>query len=191
MYSLLFKIAVVALIGFLAIVAYAFIPGEKQKFTGDEKTIYDFQVNTLEGEAVKLEKFKGKKLLIVNVASECGYTPQYKGLEELSRKYKDKLTVIGFPANNFGRQEPGTSTEIREFCTKNYGVTFPMMEKISVKGDDMHPLYRWLSNKSANGSCDQAPTWNFCKYLIDENGKVMQYFSNKVEPLSDQIVSLL
>src|ERR1043165_6380917 len=152
MYSLLFKIAAIVFLGLLAVLAYAAVPSPKQKFEGSEKSVFDFTVKSLEGEETSLSKYKGKKLLIVNVASECGYTPQYKGLQQLSEKYKDKLTVIGFPANNFGKQEPGSSTEIRQFCTKNYGVTFPMMEKISVKGEDMHPLYRWLSDKSANGS---------------------------------------
>src|SRR5436190_3646867 len=115
-------------------------------------SIYDFPLRTLEGDSTSLAKYKGKKMLIVNVASECGYTPQYTNLEELYKKYSDKLVVIGFPANNFGAQEPGSATEIREFCTKNYGVTFPIMEKISVKGDDMHPLYKWLSNKEENGT---------------------------------------
>jgi len=130
-------------------------------------------------------------MLIVNVASECGYTYQYKNLQALHEKYGDKVTVIGFPANNFGGQEPGNNGEIRTFCTKNYGVTFPMMEKISVKGSDMHPLYVWLSTKAENGTCDEAPKWNFGKYLIDENGKVIKYFGSKTDPLSEDIVSLL
>ena len=121
------------------------------------KSIYDFKLKTLDGEEITLAKFKGKKMLLVNVASECGYTPQYKPLQALHEKYKDKLVVIGFPANNFGKQEPGNSTEIKEFCTKNYGVTFQMMEKISVKGEDAHPLYKWLSNKEENGTCSDAP----------------------------------
>lgn len=155
------------------------------------KSIYDFKVKTLDGQELSLSKYKGKKMLIVNVASECGYTPQYKNLQALSEQYKDKLVVVGFPANNFGGQEPGSSSEIRSFCTKNYGVTFPMMEKISVKGGDMHPLYKWLSTKEENGSCSEAPTWNFCKYLIDENGKVLKFFNSKTDPLSKDITSLL
>jgi glutathione peroxidase len=154
-------------------------------------SIYDFQLKTLEGDSTSLAKYKGKKMLIVNVASECGYTPQYTNLEALYKKYSDKLVVIGFPANNFGAQEPGSATEIRQFCTKNYGVTFPIMAKISVKGDDMHPLYKWLSTKEENGTCNDAPKWNFCKYLIDENGKIIKYFGSKVDPLSEEITSLL
>lgn len=153
--------------------------------------LYKFKLKTIDGQEITLEKFKGKKLLLVNVASECGYTPQYKGLQELYDKYKDKLMVIGFPANNFGGQEPGTAAEIKGFCQKNYGVTFQMMDKISVKGDDMHPLYKWLSNKEENGVTGDAPKWNFCKYLIDEKGNIIKYFSSKVDPMSEEITSLL
>lgn len=154
-------------------------------------SIYDFKLKTLDGKEITLAKFKGKKMLIVNVASECGYTPQYKNLQALNEKYGNKVVIIGFPANNFGGQEPGSSSEIKTFCTKNYGVTFQMMEKISVKGNDMHPLYKWLSSKNENGNCDEAPGWNFCKYLVDENGKIIKFFPSKVDPLSDDITSLL
>src|SRR5687768_14811399 len=123
------------------------------------KSIYDFNLRTIDGQEISLSKFKGKKMLIVNVASECGYTPQYKGLQELHEKHGDKVVVIGFPSNDFGGQEPGTETEIKSFCQKNYGVTFQMMEKIKVKGNDRHPLYMWLSNKEENGSCDESPNW--------------------------------
>jgi glutathione peroxidase len=155
------------------------------------KTIYDFEMKTLDGKNISLSKFKGKKMLIVNVASECGYTPQYKGLEELYKKYGNKVTVIGIPSNDFGGQEPGSAEEIQSFCQKNYGVTFPIMEKVSVKGKDMHPLYRWLSSKADNGVTDESPNWNFCKYLIDENGKVIKFFKSKTEPMSEEITSLL
>lgn len=153
--------------------------------------LYTFKVKTLAGEEITLDKFKGKKLLLVNVASECGYTGQYKNLQALHEKYKDKLVVIGFPANNFGGQEPGSAAEIKGFCEKNYGVTFQMMDKISVKGDDAHPLYKWLSNKEENGVCSDAPKWNFCKYLIDEKGNIVKYFSSKVDPMSEEITGLL
>lgn len=156
-----------------------------------QKSVHDFSLNTIEGKELKLSSLKGKKLLLVNVASQCGFTPQYKNLQALSDKYKDKLVVIGFPANNFGSQEPGTNSEIKSFCTKNYGVTFTMMEKISVAGEDMHPLYKFLSSKELNGSVDKAPNWNFCKYLVDENGKVLKFFSSRVDPLSEEITSLL
>jgi glutathione peroxidase len=154
-------------------------------------SIYDFTMKTLDGQDLSLSKFKGKKMLIVNVASECGYTYQYKNLQALHEKYGDKVAVIGFPANNFGSQEPGNSTEIKQFCTKNYGVTFQMMEKISVKGNDIHPLYKWLSSKEQNGVCDDAPKWNFCKYLIDEDGKIIKFFGSRTDPMSEDITSLL
>lgn len=165
----------------------------RQPETLQEKAgeIYQFTLRTLEGQELSLSRFKGKKMLIVNVASECGYTPQYKNLQKLHEMYGEKLAVIAFPSNDFGGQEPGTREEIRSFCTKNYGVTFQMMEKISVKGKDMAPLYKWLSSKEENGSCDEAPKWNFCKYLIDENGKVLKFFSSKTDPLSEELTALL
>ena len=155
------------------------------------KSIYDIQVNTIEGEATTLATFKGKKMLIVNVASKCGFTPQYADLQEFSEQYKDKVTVLGFPANNFGGQEPGTNDEIKEFCTKNYGVSFPMFEKISVKGDDMHELYRWLSSTEENGWNDKAPNWNFCKYLIGEDGKLLKFYSSQVNPMGEEVLGEL
>lgn len=157
----------------------------------NEKSIYDFKLKTIEGQELSLSKFKGKKILIINCASECGFTPQYKNLQALHEKYGSKLVLLGFPANNFGGQEPGTGAEIKTFCTKNYGVTFQMMEKISVKGNDMHDLYKFLSTKDLNGTCNDAPNWNFCKYLIDENGKIVKFFSSKVDPLSKEITDLL
>lgn len=159
--------------------------------SGSKMSIYDFKMKTLDGQDLSLSIFKGKKILIVNTASECGYTPQYKNLQALHEKYGNKVVVIGFPANNFGGQEPGTSKEIKTFCTKNYGVTFQMMDKVSVKGSDMTPLYKWLSTKEENGTCDDAPSWNFCKYLIDEKGNVVKFFSSKVDPMSNEIISLL
>ncbi|MBK9283278.1 MAG: glutathione peroxidase [Sphingobacteriaceae bacterium] len=168
----------------------SFTPFKKNHPSGG-KNVYDFKIKTIDGESISLSKYKGKKLLLVNVASECGYTPQYKDLQALYEKYNDKLVVIGFPANNFGAQEPGDNKQIKNFCTSTYGVTFPMMEKISVKGDDTHPLYQFLKNKDENGCCNDAPVWNFCKYLIDENGKVIKFFNSKVTPLSDEITSLL
>lgn len=156
-----------------------------------KKGIYSFKVEALEGGKIDFSKFKGKKILIVNTASKCGYTPQYKGLEELHQKYKDKLVIVGFPANNFGGQEPGTNTEIKEFCTKNYGVSFTMAAKVSVKGEDMAPIYKWLCNKTKNGVMDAEIKWNFGKFLIDENGKLLNYFSSKVEPMSEEITSKL
>jgi glutathione peroxidase len=155
------------------------------------QSIYDFKVDALTGGTIDLAAYKGKKILIVNTASECGYTPQYKELEALYEKYKDKLVIIGFPANNFGGQEPGTNTEIKAFCEKNYGVTFPMAAKISVKGDDMAPIYQWLTQKSQNSVLDAEIKWNFNKFLINENGKLVAYFESKVTPMSEEITSKL
>jgi glutathione peroxidase len=155
-------------------------------------SVYDFKVNALDGGGqIELTKFRGKKMLIVNTASQCGYTPQYAELEKLYQNYKTKLVVIGFPANNFGGQEPGTNSQIKEFCKKNYGVTFPMSEKVSVKGDDIDPLFRWLTSKNENGVMDAEIKWNFTKFLLDENGKLMAVFPSKVTPNSEEITKLL
>ena len=155
-----------------------------------QKSFYDFKVKDIEGKEFNLSSLKGKKVLVVNTASKCGNTPQYKQLEAIYKEYgSDKFTIVGFPANNFFKQEPGTNKEIAEFCEKNYGVTFPMMSKISVKGSDMDPLYKWLTTKSENGLKDSEVTWNFQKYLIDENGKLVDVVDPKVKPDDDKIVS--
>lgn len=148
-------------------------------------TLYDFKMNALDGKTIDFSQYKGKTLLIVNVASKCGYTPQYTDLEKLHELYGSKVTILGFPANNFGSQEPGTNAEIGEFCKKNYGVAFQMFEKISVKGEDQHPLYAWLKEKTG-----QEPTWNFCKYLVKPDGTV-KFFPSKVKPLDKEIVDAL
>ena len=135
-----------------------------------EKSFYDFKMQDIDGNEVDFDQFKGKKVLLVNVASKCGYTPQYAELQELNERYGDQVVILGFPANNFGGQEPGSNEDIKQFCTENYGVTFQMFDKVSVKGVDKHPLYRWLSDKDLNGWNDKEPSWNFCKYFIDENG---------------------
>ena len=156
------------------------------------KTLYSFKEKSLNGKEFDLSSLKGKKVLIVNTASKCGLTPQYKDLEELYKKYSsDNFVIVGFPANNFGQQEPGTNKEISEFCTLNYGVTFPMMSKISVKGDDMDPLYSWLTQKSENGLMDAPVTWNFQKFLIDENGKLVGMVPPKELPTSDRILNFI
>ena len=164
----------------------------------DKSTFYEFleanpnaKVKSIDGKEVDYTQFKGKKVLIVNTASECGYTPQYEDLEKLYQTYKDKLIILGFPANNFGGQEPGSNEEIKEFCKSKYSVTFPMFEKISVLGDDMAPLYKWLTSKDMNGWNEQQPKWNFNKYLLDENGNLIKYYSSAVIPMSDDIVSQL
>ncbi len=153
------------------------------------KSIYDFNVKSLDGKSINFADFKGKKILIVNTASKCGYTPQYESLEKLHQQYKDKLVIIGFPANNFMFQEPGSNTEIKEFCKKNYGVSFLMAEKISVKGKDTHPLYVWLTQKKYNKVSDNSVKWNFQKYLIDERGNFMEMFAPSVDPMSKEITS--
>ncbi|MDR1055393.1 MAG: glutathione peroxidase [Prevotellaceae bacterium] len=154
------------------------------------KSFYDFKVKAIDGSDFDLSGLKGKKVLVVNVASKCGLTPQYKDLEALYQQYGgDNLEIIGFPANNFGAQEPGTNAEIKEFCTTNYGVTFPMMEKISVKGDDIDPLYKWLTEKSENRVMDAPVIWNFQKFLIDENGNLVDSVHPKESPTSDKIVN--
>ena len=155
-----------------------------------QQSFYDFKVKDIDGKDFDLSSLKGKKVLVVNTASKCGFTPQYKQLESLFKTYGgDKFTIIGFPANNFMSQEPGTNKEIAEFCEKNYGVTFKMMSKISVKGDDMDPVYQWLTSKSKNGVMDSDVKWNFQKYLVDENGKLVNVFYSKVLPDDEQIVS--
>lgn len=156
-----------------------------------EKSIYDFKLNDIDGNEVDFNQFKGKKLLLVNVASKCGYTPQYADLQKLNEEYGDQVVILGFPANNFGGQEPGTNEDIKQFCSANYGVTFKMFDKISVKGADKHPLYRWLSDKDMNGWNDKEPTWNFCKYFIDENGELKKFFASSVNPMDQEIIQLI
>jgi glutathione peroxidase len=150
---------------------------------------YGFKVKTLDGGEFDFSTLKGKKVMIVNTASKCGFTPQYKELEEVYEQYKGDLVIIGFPANNFANQEPGSASEIRKFCTENYGVTFPMMAKISVKGDDMAPIYEWLTSKKENGVMDSEVKWNFQKYLIDENGKLVDVVYSKEKPDSEKIIA--
>jgi glutathione peroxidase len=156
------------------------------------KTLYDFKATTIDGKMLDLSQFKGKKVLIINTASQCGFTPQYKDLEKLHETYGDKLVLLGFPANDFGGQEPGTNTEIASFCSKNYGVKFQMMEKVKVKkGEGQSPLYQWLTSKTENGWNDQEPTWNFCKYLINEKGELVKFFPSKVGPMSEELTAAL
>lgn len=151
-------------------------------------TVYDFTVKTIDGKDVKLSKYKGKKILIVNTASKCGFTPQYKELEELSKKYAGKVTVLGFPSNSFN-QELASNEEVSSFCEKNYGVTFPLFSTVAVKGDEATPLYKFLSDKDKNGAVGEAPSWNFCKYLINEKGQVVKFYPSKVKPLSEELVA--
>ena len=155
------------------------------------KTIYDYKVESLDGGEINFADFKGKKILIVNTASDCGFTPQYADLEQLSMDYKDKLVVVGFPANNFGAQEPGTNAEIGAFCQKNYGVTFPMAAKVSVKGDDTAPIFKYLTEKDLNGVKNTSILWNFTKFLVDENGKLIDTFISTTKPTSSSITKYL
>lgn len=163
---------------------------KSKKDNGPKPTIYGFKVKTIDGAEFDFASLKGKKILIVNTASECGLTPQYKQLEEVYKKYKGmNFTIIGFPANNFGSQEPGSNSQIKEFCTKNYGVSFPMMEKVSVKGDDMCELYKWLTQKEKNGVMSSSVKWNFQKYMIDENGHLVDSVSPARKPDCNKIVN--
>jgi len=158
-------------------------------FSQSSKTLYDFTATTIDGQSFPMSQLKGKKVLIVNTASKCGKTPQYAELETLYKKYGgDKFVIIGFPANNFLSQEPGTNEEIKSFCERNYGVTFPMMAKISVKGKDMDPIYQWLTQKKENGVMDAEVTWNFQKFLINEEGHLVNFFPPSEKPLSESII---
>ncbi len=156
------------------------------------KSFYDYTAISIDGEVVSMADYKGKVVLIVNVASKCGFTPQYKGLQSLSEKYKDDLVVLGFPANNFLWQEPAKNNKIKQFCQTQYGVTFPMFEKVSVKKNkNQHPIFSWLSSANLNGWNNNAPSWNFYKYLIDKDGKLIDVFSSKVTPMSEEIIKYL
>lgn len=155
-----------------------------------DKSFHDFTVTDIDGNAFDLSELQGKKVLVVNTASKCGYTPQYEDLQKLYEKYGgDDFTIIGFPANNFMNQEPGSNDKIKEFCTQEYGVTFPMMAKISVKGDDIHPLYAWLTQKEKNGQENAKVKWNFQKFMIDEDGNWAGVAKPGTKPLDDDIVS--
>ena len=155
------------------------------------KSIYDIEINNLQGQPIHLSEYKGKKILFVNVASKCGFTPQYKELQQLQETYKDSLVVIGTPCNQFGKQEPGQADEIQEFCEVNYGVSFLISEKIDVKGAQQHPLYQWLTKKAINGKQNSVVKWNFQKYLVDEDGEFLDYFYSITKPLNSRITKYL
>lgn len=187
MLSKLISINKIIILLCLMLFGFSFKP---KKGDGPKPSIYGFKVKTIDGVEFDFASLKGKKILIVNTASECGLTPQYKQLQEVYEKYKDKnFTIIGFPANNFGSQEPGNSTQIKEFCAKNYSVTFPMMEKVSVKGDDMCELYKWLTKKENNGVMSSSVKWNFQKYMIDEEGHLVDSVSPVKKPDCNKIVN--
>ncbi|MBC7381394.1 MAG: glutathione peroxidase [Bacteroidia bacterium] len=180
------------LLAFTGVFIYSFSEAKTKKLlkTTHSKSFYDLSIKDLSGNrTIKMSEFKDKKVLCVNVASECGYTPQYEGLQKLADTYKNKLVIIGFPCNQFGGQEPGTVAEIENFCKKNYGVTFLLTEKIDVKGTHQHPVYQWLTQQTLNGKSDAAVIWNFNKFLIDENGNWLAYFPSKVDPMSADITS--
>ena len=154
------------------------------------QSLYDFKVKSLVGDKmVDLSQYKGKKVVILNVASKCGYTKQYADWEKFNKEHGDKVVVLGFPSNNFGGQEPGTSEEIATFCSKTYGVSFPMFEKVSVLGPDQAPIYKWLSTKELNGWNDKVPTWNFCKYVINEKGELTNFFASKILPTDAEFLT--
>lgn len=182
----------------VVLIIISFIPAcksknpDKKEVPEMESKFYSFIMNDIDGNAVELSKYEGKVLLVVNVASKCGFTKQYAGLEELYQKYKDKgFFVLGFPANNFREQEPGSDLEIKNFCSTQFNVTFPMFSKISVKGEDTHPLYQYLTSPDENGEFGGPITWNFNKFLIGKNGKAIGRFASKVEPLDQTIIDAL
>lgn len=160
-----------------------------ENIEAQDNSIHQFKVKKIDGTELDMKTLAGKKILIVNTASKCGFTPQYADLEKLYKKYgNNSFIILGFPANNFREQEPGTNEQIMEFCQINYGVTFPMMEKISVKGDDMAPIYQWLTKKENNGVMDSDVKWNFQKYMIDETGKLVDMVGSAKSPFSDKII---
>lgn len=160
-------------------------------FKGKIKNIYSFKVPSLTGGTIKFKDFKGKKIMIVNTASKCGNTPQYEDLEKLYEQYKDKLVIVGFPANNFGGQEPGSNEEIETFCKKNYGVSFPMAAKVSVKGDDIAPIYQYLLEEAKKKGFDDPIKWNFTKFLLDEKGNLITVIHHKTKPMSEEVLKYI
>lgn len=156
-----------------------------------EKSIYDFKIKALDGSTIDFSKFKGKKILIVNTASHCGFTPQYEGLEKLYEEHKNNLVIVGFPSDNFGGQEFQNNDSISTFCKKNFGVTFPLTTRVDVKGDNATPMYKYLCNKAENGVLDATISWNFNKFIIDENGKLLQHFDSKVTPDSPELLKYI
>ena len=189
------KLIMTSIVG-TTIFSFASMIFSKNTITSDtslqpNKSFYDLKLTTLEGEVLHLEEYRGKKVLIVNVASKCGFTPQYKSLQELYDKHSDKIEIIGVPCNDFGGQEPGSSSQIKNFCSTKYNVAFTLSEKQNIKSNPQSDLYAWLSNPELNGWNKKLPTWNFCKYLINENGQLTHFFQSSVNPMSEKILSLL
>jgi glutathione peroxidase len=191
-----FHYALLTIIGFSIVIllsgfSYKSIAKKTDDKSASKANFYDLKAISIDGEEVSFEKYKGKKILIVNVATKCGYTYQYEGMQKLNDLYEGKVAVLGFPANDFLFQESGSNESIAEFCETVFGVTFDMFEKITTKGRKQSPVYTWLSDSSLNGWNDQRPTWNFCKYLVDENGELIAFFDSKVKPMSKEITDLL
>lgn len=161
------------------------------KMIANENDFYKLSANDIDGNIIDFSQFKGKKLLIVNVASKCGYTSQYKDLQELHKKYNDKVTILAFPSNNFGYQEPGSNDQIEEFCETNYGIEFQLFEKSDVRGKNINSVYRWLSSINDNGWNDKSPRWNFFKYLVDETGSLKAVYSSNVNPMDNEIIEFV
>ena len=184
------------MIKYLLVLLFAFTSKQNNSAVNDKgimqsNNIYSFKVKSVSGKEIDFSTFRGKKILIVNTASECGYTPQYAALEKLYEEHKQNLVIVGFPTNDFGHQEPGTNQQIDSFCKKNYRVTFPIAEKITVKGPETAPIYKWLTSKEQNGVLDATIKWNFNKFLIDEQGHLLKKFDSPVSPLSHEIIDLL
>jgi glutathione peroxidase len=191
-----FHYALLTIIGFSIVIllsgfSYKSIAKKTDDKSASKANFYDLKAISIDGEEVSFEKYKGKKILIVNVATKCGYTYQYEGMQKLNDLYEGKVAVLGFPANDFLFQESGSNESIAEFCETVFGVTFDMFEKITTKGRKQSPVYTWLSDSNLNGWNDQRPTWNFCKYLVDENGELIAFFDSKVKPMSKEITDLL
>lgn len=176
---------------FFVLMSFSFFTKNNNKNMQEPQSFYNIEINSITGDPIDLSDFKGRKILVVNTASECGFTGQYEGLQELHNTYKDKLVIIGVPCNQFGGQEPGSATEIQSFCKQNYGVTFLMTEKVDVKGDKQHPLYAWLTKKELNGEKSSSVKWNFQKYLIDEEGNFIDYYYSITKPNSSKITKHL
>lgn len=186
------SIAIVSVLSLFALGVHSPAETQSKESSTVNKTIYNFKMKDIDGKDVSLNKFKGKVVMVVNVASHCGYTPQYEQLEALYKKYKNQgLVILGFPANNFHGQEPGTNEEIKQFCTSKYGVTFPMFAKISVKGEDIDPLYQYLTSKDDDPKFAGDITWNFNKFLIDKHGNIIDRFDSKIKPDDETVTSAL
>lgn len=165
--------------------------GDKLKSVMVNSSFYDIEATSLDGKTISMSAYKGKKIVVLNVASKCGYTPQYADWQAFYEQNRDSIVVLGFPCNQFLGQEPGSSAEIADFCTSQYGVTFPMFEKVNVKGADQHPVYKWLTSPAENGWNSDEPSWNFCKYLIDEKGRLTHFFGSKIKPDHPAFVSAI